>query len=278
MLSYFILFSMILGAIMGSFLLVVSLRYNTGKSLKGRSQCFSCRKNLQWFELIPVISFISQRGRCRSCSSAIPQETLIAEGLTALLFGLIAMRGLFVGLEDLIFTTPYLIATLFLFVVFSVLIVVFFYDIHHKIIPDSLSFSFGFLGLLSAFFLNSEMGTLVYQGFTVPSLSHLLGGILVPLPFVLIWVFSKGRMIGLGDPKLMVGMGFLFGLYQGITSVFVSFWIGSLVVISLIAIEKILSKKLFSNSKGGIMKQEIPFGPFLILGTLVTFLFNINLF
>ena len=101
---------------------------------------------------------------------------------------------------------------------------------------------------------------------------------MVPLPFVLIWIFSKGRMIGLGDPKLMVGMGFLLGTSQGFTSVFVSFWIGSLIVISALVTQKVLSKKLFGSTKGGIMKKEVPFGPFLILGTLLTLIFNIQLF
>jgi leader peptidase (prepilin peptidase)/N-methyltransferase len=278
MVSYFIIASVVLGAIFGSFLLVVALRYNTGKSLQGRSHCFSCRKILTPSELIPIVSYLAQRGRCTKCCSRIPLETLGSELLTAATFGLIAARGLLVGTPEVIMTIPYLISSLILFALFSVLIVIFFYDIHHKIIPDHLSLTFGILALVSSFFLSLQQGVFIYQGFQVPDLWHLLGGVIVPLPFVLIWIFSKGRLIGLGDPKLMVGMGFLFGTAQGISSVFVSFWLGSLVIFSFIVVQKVLRRELFATSKGGIMKQEIPFGPFLILGTLATVVFNINLF
>ena len=278
MILYFIIMSLILGSIVGSFLLVVALRYNTGKSLQGRSECFSCKKTLSWYELIPIVSYLIQKGRCHSCSSLISLETLGAEILTSLVFGLIAARALFLDKADFIITTPYLLGTVFLFIVFSILIVIFFYDIHHKIIPDRLSFSFGALGFLSLFFFGLQEGVFVHMAWHLPGIWQILGGLLIPLPFVLIWIFSHGRMIGLGDPKLMVGMGFLFGSLQGITSVFVSFWIGTLFIIAMLLVQKVLHKKLFAGAKGGIMKQEVPFGPFLILGTLVTLVFNINLF
>ena len=82
--------------------------------------------------------------------------------------------------------------------------------------------------------------------------------------------------MGLGDPKLMVGIGFLVGFSQGFTAVFVSFWVGTLFILSLLLIEKVLSKKLFGSGKKSIMKQEIPFGPFLIVGALITIIFNIS--
>lgn len=270
------LFSLALGAIMGSFLLVVALRYNTGLSLQGRSRCFSCSKKLSWYELVPILSYLVQRGRCRKCSSYIPAETLVAELLTAVVFVLISLRGVLVGQEMVVWTLPYLIGSFFLFAIFSLLIVIFFYDMHHKIIPDGLSLSFGILALASTFFFAMDSGVFMYTGFIIPSVYHILAGILVPLPFVLIWVFSKGRMMGLGDPKLMVGMGLLLGITQGFTAVFVSFWVGTLFVIALVTTEKVLSKKLFGPSKKSIMKQELPFGPFLILGTLITIVFNVN--
>jgi len=276
MFTLLIIFSLLLGAIMGSFLLVVSLRYNTGMSLQGRSQCFSCAKKLSWYELIPIFSYLVQQGRCRTCSSHIPAETLFAELIVAVTFGLIAVRGLLVGQEALVWTLPYLIGTFFLFVVFSVLSVIFFYDMRHKIIPDTLSFVFALIAVAGSFFFSFDSGVFIYTGFTLPSIIHVLSGVLVPLPFILIWIFSKGTLMGLGDPKLMVGIGLLLGLSQGFTAVFVSFWVGTLFVISVLLTEKVLSKKLFTAGKKSIMKQEIPFGPFLILGMLVSIVFNIN--
>ena len=72
--SYIII--LMYGLLLGSFLNVVSLRFNTGKSLNGRSMCFSCAKTLQWFELIPVVSWLIQKGRCRGCSSRISFELI----------------------------------------------------------------------------------------------------------------------------------------------------------------------------------------------------------
>ena len=224
---------------MGSFLLVVSLRYNTGVSLQGRSRCFSCGKNLVWYELVPVLSYLFQRGRCRGCSSHISSETVFTELAMGITFALISVRGLFVGQELMIWSTPYLIGTFLLFALFSVLAVIFLYDLRHKIIPDMLSLAFGVLAFISMFFFGFDSDVFVYTGFALPTTLSVLAGILVPLPFALIWLFSKGRMMGLGDPKLMVGIGFLLGFSQGFTAVFVSFWVGTLFILSLLLIEKV---------------------------------------
>lgn len=278
MLSLLVILSFIFGTILGSFLLVVTLRYQTGKSLQGRSRCFSCGHTLSWYELVPVLSYLSQKGRCRSCSSHIPVETILVELGTGIVFAALATRAFFVGQTELMWNFDYLAGTLYLFTIFSVLVVIFLYDLKHKIIPDRLSFIFALLALIGSFFFSFRSGVYLWEGFSVPGLWHVLGGILVPLPFYLIWKFSKGRMMGLGDPKLMVGMGFLFGVLGGISAVFVSFWIGTLFIISTLIINNIFSGQLFGSSREGIMKQEVPFGPFLVLGSLVTLIFHIQLF
>ncbi|MEK7062408.1 MAG: hypothetical protein AAB946_00060, partial [Patescibacteria group bacterium] len=101
----------------------------------------------------------------------------------------------------------------------------------------------------------------------------LTSGILIPLPFALIWLFSRGRLMGLGDAKLMAGMGLLLGLSGGISAVFISFWLGGAFVFILY-----LYKKLFKTSYNITMKSELPFAPFLIVGAILTFIFGINLF
>jgi prepilin signal peptidase PulO-like enzyme (type II secretory pathway) len=271
MFSLLVLFSFILGAILGSFLLVVSLRHNTGKSLQGRSACFSCNATLHWYELVPVVSYLAQRGRCRSCGSRISQETLWVEFVMGLTFVAISLRGVAAGAtSEVVFSNSYLIGSLFLMVLFSILAVVFLYDLRHKIIPDIFSAIFAFAGFIGSFFMTFSYGVFTYTGFQIPSLLHLLGGILVPLPFYLIWKFSNGRLIGLGDPKLMVGIGFLLGTLGGLSAVFVSFWIATLFVFSIFLIDKTLKSKLLGSSKEGIMKREVPFGPFLIVGTFIS--------
>lgn len=272
-----ILCAIILGLLIGSFLNVVALRYNTGKSLNGRSACFSCGKQLSWYELIPVFSWLAQRGRCRSCHSRVSSYYFFGELLTGIIFGSIAARGLFTSSVDML-SQSYLIATGFLFLVFSILIVIFLYDIRHKIIPDRLSVMFALLSFVSLFFFDMSSLGFLYSGFHIPSLVNFLAGIIIPLPFVVLWLISKGRWIGLGDPKLMVGMGWLLGMAFGVSAVFVSFWIGTLFAISIMIVNGLFKKTLLRTGKKSIMKEELPFAPFLIVGTLVTVIFHLNLF
>lgn len=273
----YIIFSAGLGLIVGSFLNVVVLRFNTGKSLNGRSMCFSCGHQLSAHDLVPVFSWLSQKGRCRYCSSKVSPRYIIGEISSMLIFGFFALRSYFSsGIWD--FSFEYILTTIGLFVLASILFIIFFYDLDHKIIPDELSFAFGFLGLISLFFFDFSLGYFSYSGFHIPSLIDFLSGLIVPLPFVLVWVFSKGRLIGLGDPKLMVGMGFFLGLSKGFSSVFISFWLGALFALLGFLYNKIRKKTLVSSSKQGIMKQEIPFAPFLILGFVLVFVFGMDIF
>lgn len=273
----FIFFSVVLGLLIGSFLNVVALRYNTGKSLQGRSECFSCRKQLSWYELVPVCSWLIQGGRCRNCHSRISPYYLFGEVLTGIVFGSIAARGAFDPSINIL-GPAYLVSTTFLFVVFSLLVVIFLYDIRHKIIPDRLSVAFGTLALISLFFF--EMGFLgyTYVGFHIPVLVNVFAGIIIPLPFVILWFISRGRWMGLGDPKLMIGIGWLLGISYGISAVVMSFWLGTAFAIGIMIINTIGKKRLLRTGKKSIMKEELPFAPFLILGTLVTIVFHLNLF
>ena len=99
--SILIVVAALFGLLMGSFLNVVALRFNTGKSLGGRSQCFSCGHVLGWQDLFPVFSFLFQKGRCRYCHSKISLDNIYAELITALFFTLIMARGLFLDINFL---------------------------------------------------------------------------------------------------------------------------------------------------------------------------------
>jgi len=278
MIWFIIISSGILGMLFGSFLNVVALRFNTGKSLGGRSGCFSCGHQLSWYELIPIFSWLIQQGRCRSCSSRISPMYFFGELTTSVFFVLVALRGYIIGSVHAIFSVEYLISTLFLFSIISILMVVFLYDVRHKIIPDELSLVFGILSFISLFFFDYSAGFFNYVGFHVPELWSWLGGFIVPLPFVLLWLISRGAWLGLGDPKLMVGMGFLFGTARGFSAVFLSFWVGAFFAISIMVINTVLKKALLRTGKKSIMKEEVPFAPFLIIGTVITLACNILIF
>lgn len=255
----------ILGAIIGSFLNVVILRFNTGRGLHGRSMCFTCDRHLKWYELVPVLSYVIQRGKCRTCESRVSSQYPIVEASTAVVFALVAQKILspFLGaysLADIL----YLLVSLF---VFSVLVVIFVYDLYHKIIPDLFAIMFGVAGLASLVILHQS------ALLSFPYFLDLLAGPLLALPFYLLWKVSGGRWIGLGDAKLVVGIGWFLGLSGGLSAIAIGFWVGAIVSVALLFFPQFLPKKHRLT-----WKSEVPFGPFLILGTLVIFLVPFDFF
>lgn len=255
-------FIFLLGTIIGSFLNVVIYRFNTGKTIvKGRSICMTCNRTLRWYELVPIVSYLAQSGRCRRCREIISYQYPIVEFSSGLIFTLLAYHFL-----PILFILPstYIFLLTFFALIFSILIVIMVYDIRHKIIPDTLSYSYAILSLLSIFINHTGIGAL----FVLPTLSAFIAGPLLALPFALLWFFSRGRWMGLGDAKLMLGLGWMLGLLFGLSAMILSFWIGSVVGLLIM---------LFSNKKIGL-KTEIPFAPFLIISTLIVFLLNLDIF
>lgn len=257
------LFVFIFGTIVGSFLNVVALRYNTGLSFaRGRSQCFSCGKGLSWRELIPVWSYIVLCGKCSKCKSKISVQYLLVELATGALF-LATFIHVYVGAST--FTFVHLMTVIYYFFIWSILIVISIYDFRHKIIPDALVFLFCF-----ATFVASLISFFYFHNNTI--LDIFAGPILAMLPFGLLWLVSGGRWIGLGDAKLALGIGFMLGFVYGVSAIVMAFWIGAVVSIVLIGAQRVLSL----SHKNLTMKSEISFGPFLILGTIITFFFSFD--
>ncbi len=245
----------ILGLIIGSFLNVVILRYNTGRSLGGRSGCFSCGKVLHWYELLPVISFLVQGGKCRGCGSKVSWQYPLVEFATGLLFALV--YSVFASAGGILIALYLIVA--------SLLVVITVYDLRHKIIPDLFVFLFIFLGLLQAFFLPGSL--------LVNIEATIIGGLATALPLFLLWAVSRGRWLGFGDVKLALGMGLFLGVRNGLSSLMLAFWLGAIIGVALITIPKLLKKK----KKGAYhMKSELPFAPFLIVSFLISLLLNFN--
>ncbi len=253
-----------LGTIIGSFLNVVIYRHNSGKTLGGRSFCMSCAKTLVWYELVPLASYLAQGGKCTKCASRISHQYPIIEAATGAMFTLIAFKFSYLLPGSV---TLFLILVALYSFIFSILIVISAYDIKHTIIPDKFVFLFWFCALVALFFVSGD--TLIIH---LPSILELLAGFIIALPFALLWLFSRGRLMGLGDPKFMVGMGLLLGLSGGIAAVFIAFWIGAIIgIFPLVLPHFKLKKKTVS------MKSQIPFGPFLALATFIVFLFDIKI-
>ncbi|MCX6718851.1 MAG: prepilin peptidase [Candidatus Taylorbacteria bacterium] len=250
--TFFFILPFLFGIIIGSFLNVVALRFRTGMGLNGRSKCMSCGKELVWSELIPLFSFIFQRGRCHKCKSKISWQYPLVEFFSGAIFVLIFLK--FPPLSGVS-----AIVTLIQILAACLLLVIMIYDIKHKVIPDSFVWAFDFLALISLFIGGSSW-------WHVPNYESLIAGPLLAAPFALLWLVSKGKWMGLGDAKLIVGIGWFLGIEAGINAIVLAFWIGAAVsVVWLLSVYKKLKPRM-----------EIPFGPYLVLGMYVVLLFGVQ--
>lgn len=231
-----LVFSVIFGAIIGSFLNVVLLKKNTGESaMVGRSRCFSCGKNLSWFELIPIFSFIIQRGRCNKCGSKISIQYPVIEIITALLA---------VGIN---FQFP--ISNFqfwFYFSAFCVLLLVAVYDFKHKIIDKHFLFIFGGFAVAEFILRNFNIKTA-------------LASAAIFYFFYLLWKLSDGKWMGRGDSDLAFFLALFLGYPLSLIMILISFWIGAIAGIGLL----LLFRSRFT------IKSEVPFGPFLAVGSFI---------
>ncbi len=221
---------------------VVIKRYNTGESIVySDSHCFSCGKKLSWRELVPILSFLAQKGRCRKCRSKISRQYPLVEFITGLLFLSIFLKFF-----------PDLQLTIFYWIITSLLIVISVYDFYHQIIPDKIVYLLIFFALVYCLFVGGNAFT------------SFLTGLSFFLFFFLLWFFSRGRWMGLGDSKIALAAGWILGFENGLVAMLSSFWIGAILGIFLL---------LFSLKKL-TLKSRIPFGPFLSLGIIIAFLFG----
>lgn len=257
-LTYYILHIafFIFGLIVGSFLncLIYRLEQNKGKSiLKGKSFCPRCQHALEWFDLVPLLSFFLLKGRCRHCHKPISWQYPAVELATAFTFLLLSFKGKI----DLV--------SLFLLIIWALLIVIFVYDLKHYIIPDKILWFFFALVVIYRgleYFFNN---VLLKRDLRISASGlhwHWLFALAVACFFFLIWLFSKGRAMGFGDVKLIFPLMLLLGWPFGLVGLFISFLSGSVIGIALIIAGK---KKL---------KSQVPFGPFLITGSFVAFLWG----
>lgn len=262
------------GASLGSFIAVIADRYNTGRSfLNEHSFCFSCNFKLDRKDLLPIISFAFLKGRCRHCGSKIPITTILVEIIVGYLALLAASKSGF--LNDPIYSYA-MINFIFLTLVFSSIILISIYDLRHFIIPDSFLiafFIFSFLGILISIFpLVSN-----FSDWILVFLLRLVSSFVLAAPFFLIFLFSKGKWLGFGDIKYILVIGFFLGLAQGLSAVILAFWIGAVLAIIIMFINKFFPHLPIAQA-GLTMKSEIPFGPFLSLGTIISFYFNADIF
>ena len=245
----FYLAAFALGGIWGSFCNVCIYRIPQNKNVvKGRSFCPSCKNQIKWYDNIPFLSFIILKGKCRNCSNKISLQYFLVEFISAVSF--------------VVFYSIYGISltTLFLIILSIFFIIIFFIDLKHFIIPNTLTFPLMAIGFIKSF--DPNLNTNIFPNY----LNSLLGGIIGYLIiWTIIYLYKKFRNIegmGLGDAKLLSAIGFWFGWISLPFIIFISSLVALLVV----------APSLVNKSKK--MSSEIPFGPYIIIGCILFISFS----
>jgi len=244
------IFLFFLGTIIGSFLNVLIDRLPREESIMGRSHCDHCKKTLSPIDLIPVLSFLFLKGKCRYCGKKLSLQYPGIEILTGVFFILIF------NLKFEIFNSnfKFLISN---YAIVSCLIVIFFIDLKKQIIPDEMQITLFVTVLLSK----------IIMGITGTALGYtIVEGLVVLLPILALYLLTKGRGMGFGDVKLAFNMGFFLGIKGGLVAIYAGFILGAISGIILLLLKK---KK---------MKSKIAFGPFLVLGIFILMFFEKPIF
>ncbi|MBP6943066.1 MAG: prepilin peptidase [Candidatus Buchananbacteria bacterium] len=239
-----ILLAFIIGAILGSFLLVAIERGEQGQSwVWARSQCPSCKMDLQPLDLIPLISFIGLRGKCRTCKKPISWRYPLVEllGGAALAVVTAAVIGSQLPLEPMEWLSW---GRILLFAIMLLILAI--YDWRWQLLPDRLT-----LPMIAIVAVINFWSGLSWQ-------SLLIGAAVGGGFFLIQFLISRGRWLGGGDIRLGVLLGVMFGWPQMLVAIMSGYIIGAIIGIYLLVTKR--------RTRGA----ELPLGLYLAIGALIT--------
>jgi prepilin signal peptidase PulO-like enzyme (type II secretory pathway) len=233
-----------LGLILGSFINAWVWRTRNDRSVaKGRSACPKCHHQLAWYDLLPVLSYIALRGKCRYCKAKISAQYPLVELGTAVLFGLLYWQISHAG--------AYGWAQFVLILAISILLVAgFVYDALYMELPEKYMLPAIALGVIS-------LGLKAYQNGWDMLVPQLIGLGCVVLFYTALWYFSGGKWLGAGDIRIAAVMGLILQPKQLVVALFFTYIVGA--AYGMIVLSK-------SKQKRGI---KVPFGPFMIIGLYI---------
>ncbi|MBI3384972.1 prepilin peptidase [Candidatus Gottesmanbacteria bacterium] len=244
-----------IGVCIGSFFNVVIDRWPKGKSIvKKRSHCEFCKRQLAPLDLIPIVSFLFLRGKCRYCHKKLSWQYPLVELATgfSLVLTFFLLRHIsfwpFFSKTDSIF---YLLFTIYYLLTTCYFILIFIIDLKYEIIIDDI--------INSAIIITIIYYFLIAFSFIIPAL---ISGVIVALFFRFLIFISRGRGLGEGDVKLGFWLGLLLGFPKIIPGLFMAFVLGAIIGLGLV----------FSGKKK--FGQTVPLAPFLIIGTYISLFFG----
>lgn len=242
MIFFLFAMSMVLGLIVGSFLsMLIPRLHNDEKGIVfGRSHCSRCKHVLTAKELIPLVSYLVQGGKCKKCKKSIGAVYPLTELATALTFGALFAYTMYWP-EFLIYA-----------ILFSILIFIFVYDLRYKEIHDAVMLPGIFLAFAASFLVGDPISSLIGAAIGVGF-------------FGIQWLISRGQWVGSGDMRIGAFMGFMLGWEKMILALVFAYILGSIIGVALLA------------SKKADRKTALPLGPFLVAGTVVAFFWGQNL-
>lgn len=252
----------IFGLFLGSFLNNIALRLEKDEDfLFSRSKCPYCGKILKWYELIPILSFLWQKGRCRSCQNKISLRYPLIEIFTGLWVFLLAFS------LKTSFNLLSLLEFFFYLILLSILFVLALYDLKTFLVDDRIILFGIFTGILFnlirkflPIFLK-DFSYLFNYFFYFGKIEWLIAPFFLSSILLLIFLVTKGKGIGFGDVKVAFLLGLFFKIGDGLLIIILSSFLGSIYGLILL-----LKERNF--------KKPIPFVPFLFGGSLITITFG----
>ncbi len=236
-------FAVLIGLVIGSFLNCLIWRLYKNETIGGRSYCPKCRQPIAWYDNIPVLSFILLKGKCRQCRQKISWQYPLVEIITAILFLLAFLNDSLWPQFSLLLTRDWLLII--------TLIIVFVYDLRWQLIPMTIIWPM----CLVFFVLN------IFLGFPVFTL--IISGLAAALFFLIQFIATKKKGLGEGDIWLGLLLGLSFPTWpQLFLIMIISYGAGSIVGLALMAASE---KK---------MKSKIALGPFLAFGAIITLIWG----
>lgn len=240
------IFLFTLGAILGSFYLVIGSRLPLKENVfTGRSRCDNCKVILKWYELIPILSFVIQLGKCRSCSKKISVVHIILEIITGFLF-----------LAGYIYYGVTLKLGIYL-VIISVALIIFVSDFKYMIILDSPLIIGSILVIILRYFEIGLKGTIISVVYGAS-----LFCIMLFIKFLGDKIFKR-ESLGGGDVKL----AFLIGLTLGYPGIGLRLSLIALIFSAFLALPYAIGTVYLNK------KNELPYGPFLISSMIIIYIF-----